>query len=1352
MSATVEGVFRVIDRASAPMRRMEQQAKRTDRAINDLGRNLDTVGDRSQVRQLAQTERALANVGRETRVLERDTNRSRRAVQGMRRDVGGLGDAVIRLGAIFGGIGRLAMPAMFLGILAAIKPLIAAVGALAGGVVALIPKLTDLAGVAAVLPATFTGIGLAVGVAKLAFKDFSEAMGGNKKALERLTPEARSFMRTLKQYSPVMADLRKEAQRGLFPGLELSVRRLQRGVPTLRRLIRGMSREMGSQAGQWASFLTTGPNLRDFRTIGEQGTQIFSRMSRGARNLTAALIDITVAARPFTDWLTTSLLRGTRNFRNFIQQSRESGRLARYFERVRDSVKRFWSILGNLFRTFRGIGRAGRDLGDDLWESFDRITRGWDRWVNSVEGQTRLRAWFDGLRPTLRELALLTGDLTRGFFNMTGPASQRQTAGMIGQLRQWGPVLRDILNSATAAFGPAMLDMLRELGRTLAILLQGGGAITMFLRAITGILRVVNGLLEAVPGLGRILTGVFTVVGVNMLLSRLRIFGSTVSNLAAKWWGVSAAANSAAAAEARAMSASGVGPGIVPLGRGRGGGGAGTRDPGTGAILMGPAGGGLRDRPGAWTRFREGRAGARAAAPAGLWGGTNPLTGLLAGAGAATGVSALRTRTAAAGGAGALLRGGAGKALRGAAKFALPASAALAALDFATFQGSMAERGRAALSGATFGLISRPKTRSEQREAGFARAEEYAGRLNQDATLTGSRARKGALEREIAQSRQGDPRNEAKRSALVEYLKRENANIRVLMRERRNIMEGESRRKGAGLSEEFEKAFGIRARGQGGPQHAMRKMVSGVVDQMRTMKGAGAKVLAQNNLAFAREQAKGNPKLLREVKRLEDGIVSRFSRMGNKAQIVNGRIRTGSQREWERIRAAMSGKAEQARQEVSAAFTAIQNAAAGSLRAMGYSPAEARALVQAAEKGQGAVNKVQAGAAAVRNDTVTSNLMPSGGGDGWGRRMPRTGEGVGQRNEPRSMASRAATTGAGLMGAKSGMGVYASDASRFGLRVSSGLRAGAVTRSGNRSYHSSGDALDLAGSPAAMMAFAQHAASAYGGQLEELIYSPMGFSIKNGQRVAPYAVSDHYDHVHIADAQGGGALTGGGAAGAFGPMQIAALQAPTSRLGGAPGAMANAATRGYAAALTAQINANMGGGGPGAVAGGGPYTAQTAAALWTQAGGNPGLARLMGAIAMAESTGRPGVTNSIGARGLWQVMPGTARHFGFDYNRLTDPLYNARAAVRIHQGQGLGAWEAYTRGMHRQYMGDGMGRVSLGGSPSRTPTPTKRSGMRGQMNVTINIHGGNGNTQAEVERALMRVAQELDLALVGEED
>jgi pyruvoyl-dependent arginine decarboxylase (PvlArgDC) len=86
------------------------------------------------------------------------------------------------------------------------------------------------------------------------------------------------------------------------------------------------------------------------------------------------------------------------------------------------------------------------------------------------------------------------------------------------------------------------------------------------------------------------------------------------------------------------------------------------------------------------------------------------------------------------------------------------------------------------------------------------------------------------------------------------------------------------------------------------------------------------------------------------------------------------------------------------------------------------------------------------------------------------------------------------------------------------LSVSSGIRPGAQTTSGNQSYHATGDAIDLSGPPGGMMATFRFLKKNFGSRLRELIYTPGGAGINDGR---PYTytgatAADHYDHVHVA--------------------------------------------------------------------------------------------------------------------------------------------------------------------------------------------------------------------------------------------
>jgi hypothetical protein len=140
-------------------------------------------------------------------------------------------------------------------------------------------------------------------------------------------------------------------------------------------------------------------------------------------------------------------------------------------------------------------------------------------------------------------------------------------------------------------------------------------------------------------------------------------------------------------------------------------------------------------------------------------------------------------------------------------------------------------------------------------------------------------------------------------------------------------------------------------------------------------------------------------------------------------------------------------------------------------------------------------------------------FFTGGAGDGIGKALKKaTGDGLG------AMPSTAFSGGNSLMGARSSMAPVAGIAGQFGLHTSSGLRPGSITTSGNISYHSSGEALDEAGTPAGMMGFFNFMKNTMGGRLAELIYGPGRVGIKGGRpyNFGPALNAQHMDHVHVA--------------------------------------------------------------------------------------------------------------------------------------------------------------------------------------------------------------------------------------------
>jgi hypothetical protein len=107
--------------------------------------------------------------------------------------------------------------------------------------------------------------------------------------------------------------------------------------------------------------------------------------------------------------------------------------------------------------------------------------------------------------------------------------------------------------------------------------------------------------------------------------------------------------------------------------------------------------------------------------------------------------------------------------------------------------------------------------------------------------------------------------------------------------------------------------------------------------------------------------------------------------------------------------------------------------------------------------------------------------------------------------------------GGPLGGGQGGPAIFGAAASKFGLTMTSGYRPG------DPGYHGINRARDYSNGSAPtpqMMMFAQYLANNFGSGLKELIYTPLGWSIKDGRKVPAYARAGHYDHVHVAWAGG----------------------------------------------------------------------------------------------------------------------------------------------------------------------------------------------------------------------------------------
>jgi hypothetical protein len=1075
---------------------MERQARQTDRAIERLALTTDLVGGQKQQRQMNEIDRSYRTFGRtlddtggRVRRLSRDVDQHESKWARLRNSVTQVGGAIMGFGKI---IGLLKLPAMGVGI----GILVQAVGVLAGGIIALLPQITNLAGGLGVLGPTIAGLGLAMVTVRLATHGLTQALAGNQAAFKKLTPEAKQFVTTLHSYRGILKELKTSAQSGLFAGLDTALPRLTRGLPVANALLQGMSRTLGQLAVQAANRFTTPQFLQDLLGIGRSGTQTVGRAGSALINILSGMRHLTVAALPFTNAVTKALVRFSQWFDKWAQFQRDSGRAGAFFERSRKSFDQFGRIIRNLWEWFGNLGRAARGTGDSLWAQAERATRAWAKWSGTLAGQIKLTRTFVGMRASVAALVTLFDDLVRAIFGMGASGG---LAGIINSLDRVLPPLVTMFNTLANQWGPTLADVLVQIANTLNWLVSGTGPLTIFLTLIDNVLRLLNGIVGMIPGMNHVLAAAFSVVAIGYFIGKL-------NGLILKWRGVTAAATEAAAAEAQALA---VARGLAMAGVGAGA--------GVGALAGGAAAGGVAGRVAGGLAAGETVTAAGIVLPAGVSAGA-----------AAAGAGAL--------GVGARLLSRGGGLLRGAgaaaSKFALPITAALAGYGAITTPRSGPWYQQAlqstvgGLNALTFGGYGKLASGIGLNPRMIETPDQTAARniktsLGASGTFGMSIAAQGGqsphtraqlsqqvmlYEQQIADyaGRQGQSYKDA-----VSGLKQQLSVLRQVAHQQQINLASTERAHAFQTLRSEGRAFDIYA-GRYGAAGAARRTSADVLDKIGNMKtAAGRMPLAQNYLTWITGEAKRDPSLAPAAKAFRTAVSSEFHRLHQDVTIVHGQILRVTATTWKNVERQMTDPAERAREKINKLFTDVQNKAVAVLIAMGVTRGGAIR----------AVAGIEAGTASV---TATPGIKY-----GPTSQAPLLNFGVHHKG-PKGGPSNNSLSGFTSSGLQPGISNVAQGVmSQFpGLSMTSGVRPG-----DKGSYHSVGEAVDLAGPPGLMNRAARWIGANMGGQLLEGIHNT-GLSIKNGQPVSPgfwggSTWAGHANHIHLAAGNAGSGRGGG---------------------------------------------------------------------------------------------------------------------------------------------------------------------------------------------------------------------------------
>lgn len=397
-------------------------------------------------------------------------------------------------------------------------------------------------------------------------------------------------------------------------------------------------------------------------------------------------------------------------------------------------------------------------------------------------------------------------------------------------------------------------------------------------------------------------------------------------------------------------------------------------------------------------KFLLGKFGARGAGAAAA-GGIGAGEAALGGAAAATGVKgaagAIRSGLQVAGSRGlpvAARIGGANAAMDAAALGAgtiakrVPLVAgAWAGYNFLKTQGTLGERTQNAVS-SIVPFVPKATTRAENRTAGQDDAAKFLGEGRSTRAISGRvRSLQSQLtEREDSSTVVGGrghhrviPSTELKLSGDAREKVQQQLNaLKPVLKTQVKV---EQQQKALTAFDKLLGSFDILAKG-----HKGGKIFGYITNELAKLKPEGKRTLLHATAEWAETMSHGSKAQRKIAAQTRGYIIGQYAAMGKSIAIVEGHIYDTSKGQWASIHKAISDPMELAKQETQNAFTAMQKVAAQTLRNMGFSGSTANNLVANMDKSrpQGtrdAASRVAAGGADANGNPVVPTNKAHGG-------------------------------------------------------------------------------------------------------------------------------------------------------------------------------------------------------------------------------------------------------------------------------------------------------------------------------------------------------------------------------------
>lgn len=348
-----------------------------------------------------------------------------------------------RLSAAFGGIGKA------LGSLGKASSAALAIGAIgisaasaAQSVISLTAALAPAAGIVAALPAAALGAVAAFGALKLALSGVGDAFGAAltgdskkfEKALEGLSPAARTAAREVRALKPVFDQLKNSVQDAFFKGFEGDITRVAKALAgPLKTGLTAISAEWGRAASGVAGYLQGAKGVSNVTSILNAARAGVAGLADSANKLTAGFLQVAASVSDaFGSQVQSGISNLGQKFGTFLQQLASSGRAVELVENALVVFAQLGDIVANVGSIIGSVFKAANQVGGGFLNNIREVTDSVRELAASAQGQkalinvfTALSIAAEQLGPIISAAVTAVGEIAPGLipvFEALGPA------------------------------------------------------------------------------------------------------------------------------------------------------------------------------------------------------------------------------------------------------------------------------------------------------------------------------------------------------------------------------------------------------------------------------------------------------------------------------------------------------------------------------------------------------------------------------------------------------------------------------------------------------------------------------------------------------------------------------------------------------------------------------------------------------------------------------------------------------------------------------------------------------------------------------------------------------------------